>query len=229
MTLEDYKTYDHFFHFVDNLMISPLSINQPLETFRLSCGYHRFFRSSFKSRKQDSRRFSAWLEVAIQRRVEVIDLNLHLHTLKPIIFISGTLTVLRLHLLNVGNDTSCVNLPSLKTLHMSYVKFDNRNDYINFLSSCPNLEDLIAGCICYKKLDENNAPVEGLKKSLTLSKVVRAVIEYEEAYFKVIPVFPNLIHIKIIFSSRSFHCWDGAIQLLRLFPKLQILYVEKVC
>lgn len=228
--LEDYETYDRFFCFVHNLMISPLSINQPLKTFRLCSDYYDggFFHSSCKYRKQDSRTFSAWLEAAIQRRVEVIDLNLDSHTLKPTIFISGTLIVLKLHYLNVGNHTSCVNLPSLKTLHMIYVQFNNRNDYINFLSSCPNLEDLIAGCISYKKLDENNAPVDELKKSLTLSKVVRAVIEYDEAYFKVIPVFSNLIHIKIIYCSRSFHCWDGAIQLLRLCPKLQILYVEKV-
>jgi hypothetical protein len=74
---------------------------------------------------------------------------------------------------------------------------------------------------------KNNAPETVFKKSLALSKLVRVSIDSQDALFKVISMFPNLIHIKLRLNCR--HCWDDVVELLRLCPKLQILYVKKVC
>lgn len=128
-------------------------------------------------------------------------------------------------MLNIGNDTSGVNLPSLKSLKLNYVSFQNWNDYINFLSSCPNLEDLHLKDICY--MDNNSASETAFKKSLALSKLVRLCIGSQDDFFKLISDFPNLIHIKLWLSH--LHCWDDVVKLLRLCPKLQILYIKTVC
>jgi len=98
--------------------------------------------------------------------------------LKPIIFISQTLVVLKLLWLKIASDTSCVDLPLLKILHLKEVCFKNRNDYISFLSACPILEDFHAEPIYIhseKNRDENDVPDEGFK-FLTLSKLVRVCI-----------------------------------------------------
>ncbi|KEH26091.1 putative FBD-associated F-box protein At5g38570 [Medicago truncatula] len=241
---KDFQTYDRFYSFLNNLMIHPLSINQahPLKTFRFKQCYYSH-RLNLFSRSKDIHNINTWvevtiriprekdihiintlLEVAIQRRVEKFDLKLCFHTLKPIIFISKTLTILKLLMLKVGNDTSCVNLPSLKSLKLNRVRFENWNDYINFLSSCPNLEDLRLKSIHCRKLDKNNASKTVFQKSLALSKLVRLCIGSTDDFFKVISNFSNLIHIKLWLSP--LHCWDDVVKLLRLCPKLQILYIK---
>ncbi|KEH43138.1 F-box/RNI/FBD-like domain protein [Medicago truncatula] len=244
-TFKDYEAFYQFCRFMDTLMLSPLTTSQPIKAFLLNC--------CIKHRAQNSKfNVTKWLEVAKRRRVEEFHLTLYYHNLKPIIFISQTLVVLKLKRLNVGNDTLCVDLPSLKTLYLQLVYFKNQKDYINFLSACPILEDFHAKSIyIHSEMnhDEYDAP-KGLK-SLTLSKLIRARISSmdvlfnginnveflrittesrnQEASFKVIPVFPNLIHIDLVFCHHSFHCWDGVVELLRCCSKLQILSIRKVC
>jgi len=97
---------------------------------------------------------------------------------------------------------------------------------------------------------ESNALEEGFK-SLTLSKLVRASIlstnallfnginnvkflritlEYpSKGCLKFIPLFPNLIHIDVVFSDFTLNCWDVLEELLRRSPKLQLLFIKKVC
>ncbi|XP_039682825.1 putative F-box/LRR-repeat protein At5g41840 [Medicago truncatula] len=239
-TFKDLKTFDGFCRFVDNFMFSPLSTNQPLKSFRLNC-------LSGRNDKRDCDIFNAWLEAAKQRHVEELHLNLYFQTLNPIIFISQTLVHLKLEFIQLAIDTSCVDLPSLKTLHLKSVHFTNRNDYINFLSACPILEDLHAKSIYIQ--NANIAQEEGFK-SLTFPRLVRVNINStgdpfygidnvdllftvsgsiaQDTIFKVIPLFPNLVHIELVFCRRSLHCWDGVLQLLRHCPKLQILSIGKV-
>jgi hypothetical protein len=221
-------------------MFSPLSTNQPLKSFRLNCW-------SGRNHKHDCSIFNSWLEAAKRRHVEELHLNLYFQTLNPIIFISQTPAVLKLEFLQLGIDTSCVDLPSLKTLHLKSIYFPNRNDYINFFLSCPILEDLHA-----KSIHINNANIaqeEGFK-SLTLPSLVRANINStgdpfygidnvellftitgliaQDTIFKVITLFPILVHIELVFCRHSLHCWGGVLQLLRHCPKLQILSIGKV-
>ena len=239
-TFKDFKTFDSFCRFVDNFMFSPLSTNQPLKSFRLNC-------FSGRNHKHDCSIFNSWLEAAKRRHVEELHLNLYYQTLNPIIFISQTLVVLKLEFLQLGIDTSCVDLPSLKTLHLKSVYFPNRNDYINFLSACPILEDLLSKSIYIN--NANIAQEEGFK-SLPFPRLVRANINStgdpfygidnvellftitgsiaQDTTFKVIPLFAKLVHIELLFCCRSLHCWDGVLQLLCHCPNLQILSIGKV-
>ena len=110
---EDNRTYENFVcfcRFVDNLMLSPLAANIPLKRIHLKRSFQ------YENRKQDEHIINKLLEAAKRCHVEEFDLTLHLHTLSPIIFISSTLVVLKLHMLEIGHDTSSVHLPSLKTL-----------------------------------------------------------------------------------------------------------------
>jgi len=116
---------------------------------------------SFKCKKNSKFNVTKWLEAAIQLHIEEIDLTFPSHTLKPVIFVSKNLVVLRLERLYIGKDTSCVHLPSLKTLNLTSVSFENQNDYINFLYACPILEDLHAEPIYFMRHDENNVSKEG--------------------------------------------------------------------
>jgi len=236
-TTEDYDTYLRFCRIVDTIMLYPRATNQPLKMFRLKCPY--------KDHKQNGEfNVTKWLEATKQRSIEEVHLTLYDHTLKPSIFISQTLVVLKLERLNVGKDTSCVDLPSLKTLTLEYVSFENWNDYINFLNACPILEDLHAE---YINIFSDIVQEEGFK-SLTLPKLVRANISevnahlngsdnveflrikfwFKEASFNVIPMFSNLIHIELVFCHFTFHNWDCVEELLRHAPKLQFLYIKKV-
>ncbi|WJX29803.1 hypothetical protein P8452_18407 [Trifolium repens] len=163
----------------------------------------------------------------------------------PNIFISPTLVVLKLEWLGIASDTSCVYLPSLKTLNLKYVYIQTRNDYIDFLSACPILQDLDAQHIIYRELDGYNPPEERFKP-LTLSKLVRASIDSRHAIFnvvknveflsikmeqeissKVVPMFQNLIHTELVFWYGSFVCWDSVVELLQHSPKLQIIFIRK--
>ncbi|KEH25411.1 putative FBD domain, leucine-rich repeat domain, L domain-containing protein [Medicago truncatula] len=223
-------------------MLSRPSTNQPLKSFHLNFFY---------GHPDTVFNVTKWLKAAKQHCVEELHLSLRFHTLNPVIFISQTLVVLKLKRIDFSIDTSCVHLPLLKKLHLKYVGFRNRNDYINFLSASPILHKLHAEHIRLRsemRSDKNNIPEEGFK-SLTLSKLVRASISSmdalfngidnveflritkgfkdQEATFIAIPLFPNLNHIELVFCNSSFHCWDGIGELLRHCPKLQILIIKK--
>ncbi|GAU37616.1 hypothetical protein TSUD_365370 [Trifolium subterraneum] len=250
----DHPTFDQFCRFVDNIMLSPLSTNQPLKKFCLS----------LTQKESSLLNFKAWLEAAKRRRVEELHIILppfdlihldHCRTLKSTIFISQTLVVVKLEGLQIGTDTSSVHLPSLKTLHLTCVYFTDQNDYINFLSACPNVDDLEVEYIFHKKKKHDKI------KSFTLSKLVKASIGLIYAYeyykllqasigamnamfngirnvqflrinvmrkapFKVMPVFSNLIHIELVFCNIPTH-WDDVLELLQNCPKIQILFIKK--
>jgi len=171
-----------------------------------------------------------WLEATKQCHMEELHLTLPSHTLTPDLFVSKTLVVIKIERVYVGKDTSCVHLPSLKTLSLTVVSFENQNDYINFLYACPILEDWHAEPIYFMERDYINASEEGLT-FLTLPKLVRASIRIFDGLFNVINnvKFLNLISIKVMFPSYLYICWDGVVELLRHCPKLQILYIKKVC
>lgn len=160
-------------------------------------------------------------------------------------YISRTLVILKLEQLKFQSDHLCVDLPSLKTLHFNYVSFKNNNDFIKLLNACPLLQDLHASYIKYDKKKNKEAKEF---KSLSLSKLVRANISSKDVpftamynieflciflrpgvTFKSIPVFQNLIHIELWFSYKLFRSWDGIVELLQNCPKLQILFIRKVC
>jgi hypothetical protein len=237
--IED-EAFERFCHFVDTIMFSPLALDQPLKTLHLKC-------------TSETSIASLWLEATKCRDVEEFHLIMNFHTLQPNIFISQTLVVLKLDTVKIARDTSYVYLPSVKTLDLKFVYFKTRKDYVNFLYGCPILQDLHSKHIYVRGdiNDKNNVvPEKGFKSSVTLSKLdiasisskdvmfngignvefLRIVTGFrsQEASFKFIPVFSNLIHIDLMFFHSSFHCWDGVVELLGHSPKLQILVIKKV-
>ena len=232
---DDYSIAIYWFcHFVDTLVLSPSAINKSINTFSLT-----FISRSYDV---DNQRFHAWVEAAKQRHVKEFHLFMNNVTLNPTIFTSQTLVVLKLERLKVEAETLIVDFPSLKTLHLRFVRFQNKNDFMKLLNACPILEDLHTS---HPRYVENNEVEEF--KTLFLSKLVRADIgpidvpfnaiskveflriDYEQkATLTSIPVFRNLIHIELLFYH-FFLGWDSVIELLQLCPKLQILYLKKVC
>jgi len=240
-TVKDADGFNSFCRFVDKLMLSPSATNQPIKTFHFILS---------RGNEVDRQSFDAWVEAAKHRQVEKFHLLLNNVTLSPTIFISKTLVVLKLERLKVETDNLCVDLPSLKTLHLSHVCFHSRNDFMKLLNACPILLDLETSFTTYTRHDSHNEAEE--VKSLFLSKLVRAricstdipfnlisnveflrIVNFGKASvkgigFKGIHVFQNLIHIRLWLFD-FFHGWDGVVDLLQNCPKLQILLIRKVC
>ncbi|AES98838.1 putative F-box domain, FBD domain, leucine-rich repeat domain, L domain-containing protein [Medicago truncatula] len=222
--------YNRFSCMVDAVMISLRETNQTMKTFHVNCG--------FVYCKTGQRIFDAWVEAAKQRRVEEFNLSIISGItliLNPTILTSQTLVILKLERLVVKAENLCVDLPSLKILHLVEICFKYKNDFMKLLNGCPVLEDL------HTRVEENNA-AEGFKP---LSKLVRADINsYDvpfdainnleflcirvapENTFKTIPLFQNLIHIKLWLYD-FIHGWDGVVELLQHCPKLQVLFVRR--
>lgn len=95
-----------------------------------------------------------WLEVANRHPIESMDLDLPYmptYMLSTKMFSCRTLVVLKLsntldNTREIGNF-STVDLPSLKTLHLSWVNFGSRDRFQNLLFGAPILEDLYVSCI----------------------------------------------------------------------------------
>ncbi|XP_057439890.1 FBD-associated F-box protein At4g10400-like [Lotus japonicus] len=82
------------------------------------------------------------LKTSLSKRRRLVE-NLKL---PPSIFTCKSLVVLKLSGLMVG-EVGSVELPSLKTLHLVEVFFQERKDFMMLLSGCPVLEDLHASSV----------------------------------------------------------------------------------
>ena len=108
-------------------------VKQPILNFRLKC------ESSFFCDPCDPK---LWVNAAIQRKVETIELSLPSTIKLPSVVVTCTsLVVLKLRGLTV-DDISTVSLPVLKILHLHGVNFGKRQYLETLLSCCPVLEDL---------------------------------------------------------------------------------------
>ncbi|KAK2366357.1 F-box/FBD/LRR-repeat protein [Trifolium repens] len=205
-------------------MLSPLSANTALKKFSLDCDYYLGYDNHIR----------LWLEAAKQRRVEEFHLSFGLDSIRvnANIFISQTLVVLKLEKLRITSDTSCVHLPSLKTLHLKLVSFDNQNECINFLSACPNLKDLHVEVSCTRHYGNYALREWTIDYMFDVVKNVQFLSiacnpGNQQCSFKNIPVFQNLIHIELWFRCCLCLYWDDVAELLRYCPKLQILLINK--
>jgi hypothetical protein len=235
-----------FFRFIDTLMLSPHVTDISLKTFHLK----------FHCGDCDSD-FYAWIEAAKRRRIEEFQLESKYfnYTVNPTFFISQTLVVLKLKGLLFKYEIFCADLPLLKTLHLKRVRFEYQNDIIKLLKSSPNLEDLNTSF----RISEKNFEVQEVKSLFLSKLVradIRANNVYPidvpfnvihnveflrlerlqvpslqtntKEIFKRSPVFQNLTHAKLWFRG-FFDGWDVVVEFLRHCPKLQILYIRKVC
>ncbi|KAL2337321.1 hypothetical protein Fmac_011767 [Flemingia macrophylla] len=126
------ESYSCFVQSVYTFILSR-DLDQPLQRFRVRC----------QTPLCDTPVVNAWLNTAVQRRVE----SLYLSLLFPSIHIFSTVlcckTLVVLKLENIEVNTFCsVDLPSLKILHLDRVIFLDPRHLVEFLSGAPNLEDL---------------------------------------------------------------------------------------
>ncbi|XP_057442205.1 probable FBD-associated F-box protein At1g32375 [Lotus japonicus] len=242
---EDEETYTRFRRFVDNVLLSPRFQHHPIET--LSIVSH-----SELSRNRCRFNTDEWIEAAKRRSVK----NLQLSTvcsqlcLLPGIFTSSqTLVVLKLTGIVMDHGVGSVDLPSLRTLHLNHVLFDQRDDVMKILNGCPIVEDLTVLTPSF----ECPIVTGGFKTLPNLPKVVKAHINafdvpfnaipnveflqiedmerrcpdvYIESYYREKPVFRNLINLKLSFVC--FPGWVGVMEVLPYCPKLQTLDIEKL-
>ncbi|XP_057426145.1 F-box/FBD/LRR-repeat protein At4g26340-like [Lotus japonicus] len=206
------------FDFINFVYAAILSrdLNQPIKNFKLVVGEECPY-SDVKLR----------LNAAIQRQVE----NLEIQFLEPQVpcCILSCKTLVFFKLSDVKFDGfSCVDLPSLKTLHLNNVEFVEPQYLMKLLYGCPVLEDLKIYDIYF----EDESSFEGKVKSFP--KLVRAeVFMYGDFHIPVkafrnvqhlllnqchgdIPVFPNLIYMEL----HSFY-WSLVLDMLNHCPKLQ--------
>ncbi|XP_052116617.1 F-box/FBD/LRR-repeat protein At1g78750-like [Arachis duranensis] len=106
-------------------------VTQPIRNFRLK----------FEYPSCDECDVELWLNTAIQRQVERIELHSRITTLPIGILTCASLVVLKLEFLIVDRILT-VHLPALKTLYLMRVVFAE-DEYLGMiLSGCPNIEDL---------------------------------------------------------------------------------------
>ncbi|KEH26032.1 cyclin-like F-box protein [Medicago truncatula] len=234
-TVHDYVAFNCFCDFIDTLMLSPRLSNKFIKIFSLKC--------SFLFSDSDCHIFDTWVEAAKRLCIEEFHLSMHGNILNDTIFTCQTLVILKLDMLQLNAENLFVDLPKLKTLHLSFVRFKNQNVLQQLLNASPNLEDLRTYDILHMEHYENS--VLERVKSMSLARFVRteigaidvpynvvknveflSIYDAERIIFKSFPMFQNLIHIKLQFYW-FFPGWDGIVQFLQHCPKLQILYINK--
>jgi len=170
------KAWVHFRRFVDTVLLSTHAQEQTLKTFHLDCRSKNWRANSFLC-------FNTWVEAAKRRGVEDLYLCMLEVTLSPTIFMCETLVVLKLDSLCVPSLSRCsVDLPSLKTLDLCFVSFQNRDYLMKLLSGCPKLEDLKT---LYIQLDIGVAAIECFEKPL-LSNLIKANFRLFEVPFRAV-------------------------------------------
>ncbi|XP_024630571.1 putative FBD-associated F-box protein At5g56440 [Medicago truncatula] len=238
------KAWVHFCRFVDTVLLSTHAEEQTLKTFHLDCRSKNWRPNSFIC-------FDTWVEAAKRRGVEDLYLCMLQVMLSPTIFVCETLVVLKLDRLNVPSMSRfSVDLPSLKTLDLCFVCFQNSDDYMKLLSGSPKLEDLKT---LYIKLNVRSTAIENFEKPL-LSNLIKANFrlfevpfravynvqflnvlqmgtrlpsEENTSYYKSLPIFENLIELRLSWTSRVTHDWSEVMKMLQNCPKLQTLSIKK--
>ncbi|XP_057427710.1 F-box/FBD/LRR-repeat protein At4g26340-like [Lotus japonicus] len=221
------KSYSFFNKFVYAAILSR-GWNQPIKNFKLVYDCHDGPDSDLK----------VWLNAAIQRQVENLEIELTDSQMPCSILRCTTLVILKLDSVTFDAFTS-VYLPSLKTLHLFEVDLVKAQCLIDLLYGCPILEDLKT------QIYFRDGSFEGKVK--TLSKLVRADV-FLDGHFIIpvkafqnveflrieevcidegdvgIPVFPNLIHMELSFGGSI----NGsvALDMLNHCPKLQTFVFE---
>ncbi|XP_057444499.1 FBD-associated F-box protein At1g66320-like [Lotus japonicus] len=183
-----------------NAFIHSRDVHQSIQKFRLRFISH-----------DDPTSINKWVNVAVQRRVQNLDLSIMPHWLltQPTnlytIFTCTTLVVLKLQGLTLKElkPFSSVDLPLLKVLHLQVITLSERGCLAQFLSGCPVLEDFKAMDFIYNLHDD----------------------EGTEPY--VFPKFHNLTHIELVYRCCA-NDWLQVVELLKQCPKLRVLVINQV-
>jgi hypothetical protein len=122
--------------------------------------------------------------------------------LQIVIFVFPTLVILKLNRLSVFGNIS-VDLPSLKTLHLSEVYFKNKDNLNKLLNGCPILQDLHIDHIYYVGIEYY---IEAEIKLKFFSKLMRANIDasHDVPFTAIYNV--HFLQLKVrYFDTKKFH------------------------
>ncbi|AES63314.1 F-box/RNI/FBD-like domain protein [Medicago truncatula] len=245
---KDQESYSRFEEFVFSVLYSREAAgNHSINTFILDIEY-----DSSELLLDGIKNIHKWVDIVVKSKVQNIHLYPHVplngeETILPKFPMSSilsctTLVVLKLRWFNltVVSDLS-IRLPSLKTLHLKEIYFDQQRDFMMLLDGCPVLEDLQ---LCYIYMTrQSHHSLDDFESSSMLKKLNRADITDCECYFPV-KSLSNLEFLRIklseVYHPRDFptfnnltwlvlnYDWDIVVQVLHHCPKLQNLDLYQV-
>ncbi|KAG7585518.1 Leucine-rich repeat 2 [Arabidopsis thaliana x Arabidopsis arenosa] len=205
--------FDSFLHRLDleNVCKSLLSHKAPvLHNFRLKV------RLDGRNNAVD---IGILIGIAMTRNVRKLVLEVYFHrgsfAFSRSLYNCETLETLKL-ILNVVMDVpSSVSLKSLRTLHLLAVDFKDDDSVINFLSGCPNLQDLVNITDVSEIIDE--------KLLVFLTSVKRLSLALTPTVFKFPTgiIFNQLVYLELYTNKKSW--WKLLPLMLHSSPKLQVL------
>ncbi|KAK2414103.1 FBD-associated F-box protein [Trifolium repens] len=245
----DQNAYLRFIHFVYSVLLSRDS-TLPITNFELSFAYHNY---QILTPHNPMDCVTKWVNFVVQRGVQYIDLSAGIPgfpKLPSSVLTCSTLVDLKIYCFNVEVCFSPVILPSLKTLHLEHIWFDELRDFMLFLAGSPLLEDLYT-------LELSFGSEESLTcdewKSFCLSNLTEAVIDCFHFHFRCrfplkvvynvsslcleidqvnchndfIHTFHNLTQLEFDCCSLHYN-WKLVLELLNHCPKLQSLRLSEV-
>ncbi|XP_045799183.1 putative F-box/FBD/LRR-repeat protein At5g22670 [Trifolium pratense] len=238
-TFEDYISFRHF---VSTVFLSR-DINLPIQSFHLKCAKQH-------SDEHDINRF---IYAAMQRGgIENLHLNMFGRLslkvkLLTTIFSCKTLVVLHLRKVNLKDLSNVtVDLPRLKTLHLTRVLFERFEYLPKLLSRCPILEELHIKHVPQRFVFQENSQClpnliranfscpNDLFSNVLFTLCCRAEVlrvEMELFYFEwnwQFPMYLNLTYIKLILKNKHPEKWKWLLEVLNCCPKLQNLTIHEV-
>ncbi|KAK4268318.1 hypothetical protein QN277_024993 [Acacia crassicarpa] len=229
------RRYESFLQFVAATL--NLVDLKSVKMFVLKCGHF----GEYYGKSCD--KFDSWLNTVLKSKLEYLNLWFPIGfdflirvPLPSTIFKCSSIRILKLARVNVS-DLSDVNLPSLKTLHLTNVEFPNPESLALLLSKCVRLEELLLLSLEFPddevtKLNIGKlhnlviafVPVE-LFSMEAISNVTFLRLRKHNVFgdyeFPTFPVFYNLSHLEIQ------NGWTSMFSCLPNFPKLETLIIHE--
>ncbi|KAF7825784.1 F-box/FBD/LRR-repeat protein [Senna tora] len=229
---ENERKYLRFVRFVNKVLFSRDKHRQ-IKSFRLKC-YSIFI---------CSHNINAWVDYAIRHKVEHLDIKIPFPFLKSGIYVPSsvltceTIVVLKLECMSFSDYAYSICLPSLKTLHLEAVFFEETYSIELLFSGCTLLENLVLKCYAFYNLGWQHLEIKPLPclvsadvatKGFPLAPLYNAkslrLVTYDFIEEK-IPVFQNLAHMELIF--RMYYDWNLMMKILQNTPILRCLVIIK--
>ncbi|XP_045799182.1 FBD-associated F-box protein At4g10400-like [Trifolium pratense] len=239
-----FEDYISFRHFVSTVFLLR-DITLPIRSFNLNC---------LPSNPYDINRF---VYAAVQRGgIEKLDLEMYGVKVKLPDSIFSCKTLVVLHLRGVKLNDVIVDLPHLKTLHLSRVSFQSVEYLTKFLSRCLILEELHLKYLLIDSdelvLEENFQylpnliranitnglrPFQYLRVGLDVllftlcckAEVLHAQLDmkYLNTRYHQFPMCHNLIHMELNLVINHTEKWKRLLEVLNHCPKIQNLTIHK--
>ncbi|XP_068501349.1 F-box/FBD/LRR-repeat protein At5g56420-like [Phaseolus vulgaris] len=171
----------------------------------------------------------------LRRRGTLEHLHLQMGLFAPVssvVFTCKNLVVLKLVYIRVEN-TSFVDLPLLKILHLNFISVVDCPDLLQqFLSGCLNLEHLKVKIMDYRTLEEFQtlpklvrAEIDTCVVPLEIVKNVQVLVTSRIYEQDLVFDLQNLVQLEFV-TSESSEGWRDVLKVLRHCPKLQTLVIS---